>query len=231
MDRGLLERYLGQGLSLTQIGRLVGRHPSTVGYWVKKHGLVANGRDKFSPRGGLEREGLAALVASGATLEEMAASLERDISTIRYWLRRHGLRGTAPRGRRPRVSKAERDAAISAGERTVAGRCPDHGETIFVIENSGRARCRRCRMERVAVWRRRAKRRLITAAGGRCLLCGYDRCMAALQFHHLDPARKSFALSSNGVTRSLAELREEAAKCIVLCANCHAEVEVGYSTI
>jgi hypothetical protein len=55
--------------------------------------------------------------------------------------------------------------------------------------------------------------------------------MAALQFHHLDPARKSFALSRNGVTRSLAELRAEAAKCVVLCANCHAEVEVGYSTI
>jgi IS30 family transposase len=53
MDRELLERYLKQGLSLPQIGALIGRDPSTVGYWVQKHGLVANGRAKYAPRGGL----------------------------------------------------------------------------------------------------------------------------------------------------------------------------------
>jgi hypothetical protein len=63
---------------------------------------------------------------------------------------------------------------------------------------------------------------------GRCRLCGYDRCPAALQFHHLDPGEKSFALSREGVTRSLAEAQAEAAKCVLLCANCHAEIEAGY---
>lgn len=37
----LLQRYLEDGLSLEQIGGLVNRHASTVGYWLKKHGLVA----------------------------------------------------------------------------------------------------------------------------------------------------------------------------------------------
>jgi hypothetical protein len=58
MDRGLLKGYLDQGLSLPQIGALVDRDPSTVGYWVQKHGLVANGQDKYAPRGGLTRESL-----------------------------------------------------------------------------------------------------------------------------------------------------------------------------
>ena len=43
----------------------------------------------------------------------------------------------------------------------------------------------------------------------------------------MDPATKAFALSSEGVTRSLDSAREEAAKCVLLCANCHAEVEAG----
>ena len=36
MDRDLLERYLNEGLSLSEIGALVNRDPSTVGYWVKR---------------------------------------------------------------------------------------------------------------------------------------------------------------------------------------------------
>ncbi len=100
-----------------------------------------------------------------------------------------------------------------------------------MIENSGRTRCRACRIERVAAWRRRAKAKLIEEAGGACKLCGYNDHQAALQFHHLDPSKKSFALSLRGVTRSMKELRAEAAKCVLLCANCHAEVEVGFSQI
>lgn len=79
----------------------------------------------------------------------------------------------------------------------------------------------------VSAWRRRMKRLLVGEAGGRCQICGYDRYMGALQFHHVDPAEKSFPLSMRGCTRSIAELRTEAAKCQLLCANCHAEVEHG----
>ena len=68
---------------------------------------------------------------------------------------------------------------------------------------------------------------MVEEAGGKCKACGYDRCPAALHFHHLEPAEKAFALSLRGVTRSMKALRAEAAKCVLLCANCHAEVEVG----
>lgn len=127
--------------------------------------------------------------------------------------------------------RAAVEAAISNGSRTLTLHCATHGTTSFIIENSGRVRCKRCRQHRVAEWRRRTKAKLVAEAGGACRLCGYDRCQAALEFHHLDPATKRFALSLRGVTRSVRELREEASKCALLCANCHAEVEVGFSSI
>ena len=68
-------------------------------------------------------------------------------------------------------------------------------------------------------------------AGGRCVICGYDRFAGALQFHHVDPAGKAFALSTQGVARSLEKARAEAGKCVLLCANCHAEVEAGLASI
>ena len=68
---------------------------------------------------------------------------------------------------------------------------------------------------------------LVAEAGGRCVRCGYDRCLAALHFHHASRGRKAFALGGGGVVRSLDAARSEARKCVLLCANCHAEVESG----
>ena len=228
MDRDLLERYLAEGLSLIEIGTLENRDPSTVGYWVQKHGLTANGQAKYAPRGGLSKAQLEPLVADGATLHEIAADVDRSVRTVRYWLKRHGLKTQNRRGRPSIHDPAMIARARESGRRTLRLTCKSHGPTNFIVENSGRVRCKKCRQERVSEWRRRMKAILVAEAGGACRLCGYDRCQAALEFHHLDPAEKSFALSFRGVTRSLAELRKEAAKCILLCANCHAEVEVGF---
>lgn len=70
------------------------------------------------------------------------------------------------------------------------------------------------------------RRTLVAEAGGRCSICGYDRCIANLHFHHLDPTSKSFGMSA-ATGKSLAAYREEAKKCILVCANCHGEIEAG----
>ncbi len=72
---------------------------------------------------------------------------------------------------------------------------------------------------------------LVQAAGGACRICGYDRFPGALQFHHVDPAAKAFAIADRGVARSLERALAEARKCVLLCANCHAEVEAGIATM
>ena len=105
--------------------------------------------------------------------------------------------------------------------------CSKHGVARHVRRSDGVYRCARCASASVARRRRKVKRILVAEAGGACAICGYDRCVAALQFHHLDPTQKAFVVSLRGVTRSIGELRREAAKCALLCANCHAEVERG----
>ena len=77
----------------------------------------------------------------------------------------------------------------------------------------------------------RAVSEVIEEAGGACILCGYDRCVGALHFHHIDPDTKEFGISRRGFTRSIEKMREEAAKCVLLCSNCHAEVEGGVATL
>ncbi len=80
-----------------------------------------------------------------------------------------------------------------------------------------------------AVAKRRRKIRLlaIEQKGGACSQCGYKKCIEALEFHHLDKARKEFGLSQGGLTRSWERVQKEIAKCILVCANCHREVHAG----
>jgi len=224
MDRASLEQLLGQRLSLAEIGRRFGKDPSTVGYWIKKHELEAAGSKKFAPRGGLRREDLEPLVANGASIAQIADAVGRSMGTVRHWLAKYGLRTQCPAGapRRPGAQQA-----LVEGLRQAVVVCPRHGATEHVRDARGHYRCRQCRVEAVVRRRRKVKRTLVAEAGGRCRLCGYDRCTAALEFHHLDPSEKAFGLGQRGA-HSIEKLRVEVRKCMLLCANCHAEVEAGF---
>ena len=220
MEREWLAQRLKAGASIEAIAREAGRDPSTVSYWARKHGLTSAHAPRHAARGGIDRALLAEVVACELSVRDMAEVFDRSPTTIRHWLRRHALE--TARMTRERLGKA----ALATGGDTAEIPCPRHGMTRHVRRKGG-FRCARCRVEHVAEKRRRIKRQLVLEAGGRCELCGYDRCVAALQFHHLDPATKRFALSQEGVSRSMAQARDEAAKCVLLCANCHAEVESG----
>jgi len=84
----------------------------------------------------------------------------------------------------------------------------------------------RCVGEAVTRRKQRVRRILVNEAGGRCALCGYDRCIINMHFHHVDPATKELAMTAQ-IGRSLDTFRKEAKKCVLLCANCHGEVEAG----
>jgi transposase len=226
MRKELLEQCLAEGLSLRQIGQRIGRHPSTVSYHLKKHGLKPVNQQRHLRRGAIPERELRELHAQGASLRELANRFERGVNTVRYWIERYGLGPTEGGLRRAAIKRAR-----LAGKRDVELQCPRHGTTPHVIETSGRARCKRCRSEAVSEARRRTKRILVAEAGGACLVCGYDRCIAALEVHHRDRKTKLFALSRQGTTCSLEQARAEARKCILLCSNCHAEVENGVTKV
>lgn len=228
MDMESLKLLLAQGLSVERIAKRFGKDPSTVSYWMKKHGLASPYAEKHAAKGGIEREELETLVAAGMTISEIATRLHRSKTTVRHWLGKYGLKTQHRRGRN---SGADSQQAKDAGLLTITRECPGHGLTEFVLEGRGAYRCKRCRSESVARRRRRLKTILVAEAGGRCCICGYDRHLGALHFHHVDPSAKRMALSARGIAYALETLREEAKKCVLLCSNCHAEIENGVATL
>lgn len=109
-------------------------------------------------------------------------------------------------------------------------RCRRHGWTEFAnyapLTEGNRWRCKRCVGEAVRRRHHKVRRILIAEAGGCCAVCGYDRCVINLHFHHVDPATKAFNMSM-AAGKSEATYRTEMAKCVLVCANCHGEIEAG----
>jgi transposase len=109
MDKGFLEDCLKKGMSLDSIGELQGKHPSTVSYWLKKHGLIAAGRERHAPKGSIDTDRLRKLVLEGVSIRQMSDELGAGYSTIRYWLKRLGLETERS------IRRQEGDAARKAG--------------------------------------------------------------------------------------------------------------------
>jgi hypothetical protein len=73
--------------------------------------------------------------------------------------------------------------------------------------------------------RNKKKQQIVEYLGGKCAVCSYNKCVRALQCHHLDKSEKEFTVSRR--TLSWEKLVKELDKCILLCANCHSEYHAG----
>ena len=75
-----------------------------------------------------------------------------------------------------------------------------------------------------AIRRLRLKKKLVQMRGGKCQICGYNKCLIALDFHHVDESTKEFGLSQRDLTKSWEKIKAELTKCVLVCANCHREI-------
>ena len=70
--------------------------------------------------------------------------------------------------------------------------------------------------------RKNHKEKCISYKGNKCSICGYDKCIAALEFHHINPEEKEFNFNMPQSNWRITKL--ELDKCILLCSNCHREL-------
>jgi hypothetical protein len=218
MDPAWLARELAAGRSIESLAREVGRSPSTVAYWVNTHGLQsthglppqAPWRDRARHTGG---------TGPGGPLDPPDRAPLRRQRVDRASLAAPPRAEDAAGPLQPtRFRQASGDPARMPAPRLGAVR-PDRRRGALSLRALQQRGGRRPAPADEAI--------LVAEAGGACAACGFAGYLGALQFHHRDPALKSFELSRQGVTRSLEKLRQEGRKCVLLCANCHAMAEAG----
>jgi len=159
MERAVLEGFLEEGLSLHAISEEVGRAPSTISYWLNRHGLEANGAARFGTKEALPEETIVRLAAAGKSVPAIAEEIGSTPDRVRRSLARLGL---ATRGSTNRAAARE---AVANGSRYVDLVCLHHGSVRHILEGRGSYRCVVCRADQVAEHRRKVKRLRTELAG------------------------------------------------------------------
>lgn len=102
--------------------------------------------------------------------------------------------------------------------------------TNFYIKNKTNltSYCKTCLNTQVKLKQRDLKQEYVEYMGNCCTSCGYNKCLGALEFHHLDPNEKDFEISKSRY-KSKDEVKKELDKCILLCSNCHKEAHYDFN--
>jgi ferredoxin len=107
---------------------------------------------------------------------------------------------------------------------------PNTSEYFYLrVDRNGKtqAYCKECNLDNTAKRQQAFKQKLVEIKGGKCVMCGYCKNNAALHFHHIDPKEKDFGFSKFRATafnKNKEKILQELDKCILVCANCHAEI-------
>lgn len=88
-----------------------------------------------------------------------------------------------------------------------------------------RSTCKRC-SQRINRYRRKLK--CINYLGGKCVMCGFDKYVSALEFHHRESNEKEYQISKQ-MCNNFEDVKKELDKCDLLCSNCHSEVHSNYN--
>lgn len=116
--------------------------------------------------------------------------------------------------------KIPKDISYKGKEKT----CPICGNTFFPKTSMAHQRtcCYSCMPDGIQLTRGMFLAKIKEARGGKCIRCGYDKCIKALEFHHIDPSKKDFTISNDHF--KLLDAVKESQKCILICSNCHKEL-------
>lgn len=156
----------------------------------------------------MEKEILINLLNQGLSTWDIAKATNTNQPNIRYWLNKYNLK-----------------TIRSINKITGHKRCPscnvskslDH----FYKSKKSSSYCKECIIQHNRKKRLYVKQQIVNYLGGKCTRCGYDKCLAALDIHHLDPSSKNKNYAGNRT--NFKKIKNELDSCIILCANCHRE--------
>ena len=152
----------------------------------------------------MKKELIEGCIARGLSIHKMADELGVCFTSIRHWLKKHNLV--------TQVSKPSKEYLCKCGE--------TDGNKFY---QKSKTCCKKCHNDRLMSAWRNNKVKAVDHKGGKCMRCGYNKYIGALEFHHRDPTTKECAWDAM-CRWTWARIVEEINKCDLLCANCHREV-------
>jgi hypothetical protein len=171
----------------------------------------------------MDKDKLKEKIDEGFSTYDLAKHFNSSQTNIRYWLRKFGINtnhfGAASGCRNGKLCLFCSQDLTGKKMKFCSSKCKtDWNYANGTEENPNTLQ----RQKRVSKERKLA---LIEMMGGGCSICGYNKNLAALSFHHRSPENKTFNLDSRKLSNTRMEsILEEVKKCDLVCCNCHAEI-------
>lgn len=152
------------------------------------------------------------LVEQNKTQKEISEELGKSKTTIRYWLCKF------------KISKPKKNIT----DIKFCHRCNQTKHVSEFYQRKSRpsvsAYCKRCSNDECLERQRKLKELAVNYKGGKCVVCGYNKYLGALEFHHTDPTKKDFSISASSAKTFNEKIKKELDKCMLVCSNCHREI-------
>ena len=168
----------------------------------------------------MKKEFLLEKLNQGMSLNQISSETNKSLTSIRHWMKKYSI---------PSPNKSFKDVGKKDyGETRFCPRCEKNCSTSDFYNRRGKENssvyCKKCTNLQTVERQRNFKKQMVDYKGGKCVKCGYDKCISALEFHHLNPNEKEFTLSHLKNYRFDEIIMNELDKCDLVCANCHREI-------
>jgi DNA-binding CsgD family transcriptional regulator len=218
---------INKGYTTKQIGLETNESSSTVKRNLQKLGLktIHSNKEKNLMKSDLER-----LIKLHYSTYAIANELKCSQGCVRHALKKFQLKTNSKWALTRKKIKQE----IKNGTYTCRV-CKINKElnvNNFYIRTNGTFHtwCKECNNRITYEKQIQRKKDAVEYKGGKCIVCGYNKYIGALDFHHLDPSKKEFSIGKLR-TYSLDKLKSELDKCVCVCRNCHAEIHHGLVSV
>lgn len=121
----------------------------------------------------MEKKQLQSLVKKGYSTRIIAKQLNSSQTNVRYWLHKYNIQ------------------TYNKSKYIKSCKCIICGETNSInFYKKLKQKCKKCMLKEDANRKRQYKITLINKLGSKCIKCGYNKCTAALEFHHPNSSKK-----------------------------------------
>lgn len=159
----------------------------------------------------MDKDILISQINQGHNIWKIAELNQTTRPTIRYWLKKYDLKTL-----RAINQENEERLCLTCNIKKSQNEFYKRGKKYM-------SHCKNCYQSLYSAKRKSQKQQAVDYLGGKCSNCGYDKCLNALEFHHLNPLTKEINPSQLMRFSSLDKIKLELDKCVLLCANCHRE--------
>lgn len=168
----------------------------------------------------MEKTLLESLIGSGLSLRQISNQTGKSLTTLRYWVKKHNLKSN--------YKSFKFLEKVEYGDFRYCPSCKKDCPTENFHQRRGKPHsstyCKECTTIQTLNRMQKLKKLMVDYKGGCCLICGYNKYMGALEFHHLNPKEKDFNLSHMKKYTFDDRIKNELDKCILVCSNCHREI-------